>query len=71
MVETMGSRIRDLRMLRGLTQEELAFLLYRKKNTIRAKTLNYEKMSSDVSACHAIISDRKYVDINLIGIFGG
>ena len=26
---------------------------------------------SDVSSCHAIISEGKYVDINLIGIFGG
>ena len=26
---------------------------------------------SDVSSCHVIISEGKFVDINLIGIFGG
>ena len=46
MVEKMGSRIRDLRMLRGLTQEELAFLLYRKKNTIS----QYESDEVDMRA---------------------
>ncbi len=46
MKETMGSRIRDLRMLRGLTQEELAFLLYRKKNTIS----QYESDEVDMRA---------------------
>ena len=25
----------------------------------------------DVSSCHVIISEGKYVDINIIGIFGG
>ena len=34
MEETIGTRIRDLRIMRGLTQEQLAELLYRKKNTI-------------------------------------
>lgn len=34
MAETIGTRIRDLRIMRGLTQEQLAELLYRKKNTI-------------------------------------
>ena len=34
MAETIGNRIRNLRIMRGLTQEQLAELLYRKKNTI-------------------------------------
>lgn len=46
MKDTMGSRIRELRMLRGLTQEELAFLLYRKKNTIS----QYESGDVDMRA---------------------
>ncbi len=46
MVETMGRRIRELRMLRGLTQEELAYLLYRKKNTIS----QYENDEVDMRA---------------------
>ena len=30
----VGNKIRDLRLIRGLTQEQLAEMLYRKKNTI-------------------------------------
>ena len=46
MVETMGSRIRELRILRGLTQEELAYRCYRKKNTIS----QYENDEVDIRA---------------------
>ena len=46
MTGSMGERIRELRMLRGLTQEELALLLYRKKNTIS----QYENNDVDMRA---------------------
>ena len=46
MTGSMGERIRELRMLRGLTQEELALLLYRKKNTIS----QYENDDVDLRA---------------------
>ncbi len=46
MKETMVSRIRDLRMVRGLTQEDLAFQLYRNKSTIS----QYENDDIDLRA---------------------
>ena len=45
MVETMGRRIRELRMLRGLTQEELAYLLYRENDEVDMRASVIEQLA--------------------------